>query len=203
MIDAIVADFVPAPVAGSPPGRTDWTREEVAALFDRPLLDLLTAPHVETGGRPRETYGYGVLRIEHDGSTIFNHSGALEDFSAFVGWSVDRQLGVAALTNASPQRGAAGAVGLNALSTFLDLSPDWRPPKGPKHPLAAYTGVYVDEAGTLGRLQVSLTPEGLAIDYLDGRPPLLPPRFRFVFERGAERARYVVTAVGVGQRQGH
>jgi hypothetical protein len=55
--------------------------------------------------------------------------------------------------------------------------------------------------GTLGRLRVSQEGDHLAIDYLDGPPPLLPPSFRFAFEPGATHARYVVTPVGVGQRQ--
>jgi hypothetical protein len=29
----------------------------------------------------------------------------------------------------------------------------------------------------------------------------LPPNFRFVFEPGSEHARYVVTAIGVGERR--
>jgi hypothetical protein len=70
------------------------------------------------------------------------------------------------------------------------------------HPLRAYTGTYVDDAGTLGRLRVSLEEGHLVIDYLDGSPPLLPANFRFAFERGALQARYVVTPVGVGERRG-
>jgi hypothetical protein len=90
--------------------------------------------------------------------------------------------------------------GFRALSTFLSLPPDWQPQQVPAHPLAAYTGVYRDEVGTLGRLRVSLEGEQLVIDYLDGPPPLLPPGFGFAFEPGATRARYVVSPVGVGQR---
>jgi hypothetical protein len=87
------------------------------------------------------------------------------------------------------------------VSTFLSLSPDWRPSQKPAHPLSAYAGIYVDKVGTLGRLSVKLEGNALAIDYLDKPPPLLPANFRFVFEPGASRARYVVTPVGVGVRE--
>ena len=119
-------------------------------------------------------------------------------FTAFVAWSPARQLGVAVFAS-SGEPWAAGA-GFRALSTFLSISENWRPPAGPAHPPSAYTGVYVDDVGSLGRLRVSLEAEDLVIDYLDGPPPLLPANFRFVFERGAPRARYVVTPVGVGRR---
>jgi hypothetical protein len=60
--------------------------------------------------------------------------------------------------------------------------------------------VYVDQAGSLGRLQVSLEGDDLVMDYLDQAPALLPANFHFAFESGAERPRYVVTPVGVGVR---
>jgi hypothetical protein len=115
-----------------------------------------------------------------------------------VAWSPERQLGVAALANTSEM--LVMPAGFRALSTFLSLPPDWQTPQVPEHPLAAYTGIYHDEVGTLGRLRVSLEGERLVIDYLDAPPPLLPPGFRFAFEPGATRARYVVSPVGVGQR---
>ena len=40
----------------------------------------------------------------------------------------------------------------------------------------------------------------LAIDYLDGTPALLPASFTFHFVPGDGRARYLATAVGVGER---
>jgi hypothetical protein len=43
-------------------------------------------------------------------------------------------------------------------------------------------------------------PDLLPFDYLDGPPALLPPTFVFRFVPGQERARFVVTAVGVGER---
>lgn len=52
----------------------------------------------------------------------------------------------------------------------------------------------------LPRLRVSLEGDRLAIDYLDGPPPLLPVIFRFAFAPGESRAAYVVTAIGVGRR---
>jgi hypothetical protein len=48
---------------------------------------------------------------------------------------------------------------------------------------------------------VSLEGDALVIDYLDGAPALLPANFSFAFEPGAAQARYVVTSVGVGERQ--
>jgi beta-lactamase class C len=169
-----------------------------ASPLGRPLIELLTLPHVALGERPGATYGYGVVRFEHGGLQILHHSGRLEDFTAFVAWSPERQLGVAALANTGAM--FVMPAGFRALSTFLSLSPDWQAPQVPAHPLAAYTGIYRDEVGTLGRLRVSLEGEQLVIDYLDGPPPLLPPGFRFAFEPGATRARYVVSPVGVGQR---
>jgi hypothetical protein len=80
------------------------------------------------------------------------------------------------------------------------LDHDWRGSATPLHPLESYAGLYVDEIGTLGRLRVSLEEEGLAIDYLDGPPPLLPANFRFAFMPGESRAAYVVPAIGVGRR---
>lgn len=163
------------------------------------LLEQLTAPHVEVGARPGAAYGYGVGRVEQSGVTIFSHAGRLDDFSSFVAWAPGRRTGVAAFSNRGDP--IVIAAGFRAMSTFLSLSENWRPAAMTARPLAAYVGVYVDEAGTLGRLRVSLEGERLAIDYLDGTPPLLPANFRFVFERGAEKARYVVTEVGVGERR--
>lgn len=162
------------------------------------LVAALTAPHVRVDERPGGAYGYGVQQFEHGGVVIYSHAGGLEDFTSFVAWA--QGLGVAAFANRSGPY--AIVAGQRALSTFLSLSEDWQPPPGPAHPLAAYAGTYVDPAGTLGRLRVSLEGEHLAIDYLDGPPPLLPANFRFTFEPGAAHARYVVTPVGVGEAVG-
>jgi CubicO group peptidase (beta-lactamase class C family) len=164
----------------------------------RPLIALLTAPHALDDARPGRAYGYGVSRTEQSGVTVFSHTGGLEDFSSFVAWAPERQLGVAAFSNRSDL--AVVGAGLRAMSTFLSLSADWRAPPGAAHPPSAYTGIYFDDAGTLGRLRVSLEGERLVIDYLDGKPPLLPATFHFVFDPGALHAHYVVTPVGVGQR---
>ena len=166
----------------------------------QPLLALLTAPHVEADDRAGSAYGYGVQRRVQSGVTIFSHSGRLEDFTAFVAWSPERQLGVAAFANISEP--LVVGVGFRALSTFLSISEDWQPPAGAAHPLSAYSGVYLDEVGTLGRVRVSLEDDTLVLDYVDGHPPLLPAGFRFVFEPGAARARYIVTPIGVGERRG-
>jgi CubicO group peptidase (beta-lactamase class C family) len=169
-----------------------------SSKLGRPVLELLMAPHVEMDGIPGGAYGYGVGRMKHDGLAIFSHSGRLQDFSAFLAWSPEREVSVAAVSNRSELW--VVAAGFRALSTFLSLSPDWQPPNDPAHPLSAYTGIYVDRAGSLGRLSVSVEDEELVLDYLDGPPPLLPATFRFTFDEGASRARYVVTPVGVGER---
>jgi len=165
----------------------------------RPLLELLTAPHVESEVRPGAAYGYGVQRVQQSGRLVFSHAGGVEDFSAFVAWLPERHLGVAVFANTSEMLPVAA--GFRALSTFASISEDWQPARVPAHPLNDYTGVYVDEVATLGRLRVSLEEGHLVIDYLGAAPPLLAPGFRFVFEPGAHHARYVVTPIGVGERR--
>jgi CubicO group peptidase (beta-lactamase class C family) len=168
-----------------------------SSKLSRGVLEALMAPQRTMDDRVGAAYGYGVRRFEHGGLTIFNHPGGMGDFSSFVAWSPERGLAVAAFANRAVP---LASVGFRALSTFLDIPADWRPPPGPAHPLSAYVGVYMDRGGTLGRLRVSLEENDLVIDYLDAAPALLPPNFSFVFEPGAERPRYVVTPVGVGER---
>jgi len=110
----------------------------------------------------------------------------------------ERQLAVAAFANTADLLPVAA--GFRALSTLASLSEDWQPARVPPHPLEDYTGVYVDHVASLRRLRVSLEQGRLVVDYLDGAPPLLTPGFRFVFEPGERRARYVVTPIGVGER---
>jgi hypothetical protein len=153
-----------------------------------------------TGGRAGETYGYGVLRFEQSGVAILSHSGGLPEFTSFAAWSPVRHLGIAAFVNGSPLGPTAVALGLRAVSTFLNLSDDWQPAAGPQHPLAAYAGLYTDRAGGLGHIRVGVEEGRLVVDYVDGPPPLLPVNFRFVFEPGSANARYIVTAAGVGSR---
>lgn len=178
-----------------------WTGElsnPETSKLGKELIELITAPHVKLDEGVGSAYGYGIGRREKDGAIVFSHAGRLPNFSAFVGWSPERKVSAAAFAN----RGEMWVVaaGFRALSTFLPASADWQPPRGPLHPLDAYAGTYEDNAGTLGRLKVSIEGDVLAIDYLDGPPPLLPATFRFVFEPGTKRARYVVTPVGVGER---
>jgi hypothetical protein len=139
-----------------------------------------------------------VQRIEQNGLAIFSHAGKLEDFGSFVAWVPERQLGVAVFVNAATPL-AVGA-GFRALSTFASLSENWQPPRVTAHPRPAYVGTYVDKVAGLRTLRVSLEGEQLVIDYVDGTPVALPFEFGFVFEPGVEQARYVVTAVGVGER---
>lgn len=105
--------------------------------------------------------------------------------------------------NAANASGATPAVVvLRGLSVLLDLPDDWRANiEGSHRPLSAYVGTYVDRKSWLGRLRVRLEgTDRLAFDHLDGPPALLPPTFTFRFVPGEERARFVVTVVGVGER---
>ena len=106
------------------------------------------------------------------------------------------------MMNATDAEGATPAsVVLRALSVLLDLPPDWRANiESPHRPLSAYLGTYLDRKSWLGRLRVRLEGDRLAFDYLDGPPALLPPSFVFRFVPGERSARFVVTAVGVGER---
>jgi len=168
-----------------------------------PLVEALTTPYVETGARPDEAYGYGVGMMRRGDVWVYNHSGGSQDYSAFVAWVPARRLGAAAMLNATNRAGATPAsVGLRALSVLLDLPDDWRAHmEGSHRPLSAYVGTYIDRRSWLGRLRVRLDgPDRLAFDYLDGPPALLPPTFVFRFVPGEERARFVVTVVGVGER---
>ncbi len=165
----------------------------------RDLVEALTASYVATGDRPGETYGYGVATTFHGGLRIQNHGGNLDDSSAFVAWVPERRFAAGAVSQ-TPGGAPAVAV-LRGLSVFLDLPDDWRPSaSGRSHPLTAYLGTYVDRRSSLGRVRVRLDGDRLAYDYVDRRPPLLPAMFRFRFEPGDERAKFLVTAVGVAER---
>ena len=167
------------------------------------LVEALTKGYVETGARQGEAYGYGVGIVKRGDAWVYNHSGGIQDFSAYVAWVPSRQLGAAAMLTASNVSGATpSVVVLRGLSLLLDLPDDWRANKeGAPRPLSAYVGTYVDRKSWLGRVRVRLDDtNALAFDYLDGPPALLPPTFVFRFAPGEERARFVVTAVGVGER---
>jgi CubicO group peptidase (beta-lactamase class C family) len=165
----------------------------------RGLVDALTAPRVLTGNRPGETYGYGVGAAVQGGVRVYNHGGNVEDFSAFIAWVPDRRFGSIAVANRAG--GAPSIAVTRGLSLFLNLPDDWRPSaNGQSHPLTAYLGTYVDRRSSLGRVRVRLEGEHLAFDYLDGPPALLPARFQFRFGPNDERAKFLVTAVGIGER---
>jgi|GEM_PF-2463090 len=169
----------------------------------QPLVDALTKPYVDTGARRDEAYGYGVDMMKRGGGWVYNHSGGLQDFSAFVAWVPEKRLGAAAAMNATNAAGATPAViVLRGLSLLLDLPADWRANvEGTPRPLSAYVGTYVDHRSGLGRVRVRLDgPDRLAFDYPNGAPALLPPTFVFRFVPGEARARFVVTVVGVGER---
>lgn len=182
-----------------------WARamsEPTTHPLGRGLVEALTTPYVETGARPKDAYGYGVGMTRQGNVWVFNHSGGVQDFSAFVAWVPARRLGAAAMMNTSNVAGATPAVVvLRGLSVLLDLPDDWRANiEGFHRPLSAYVGTYVDRRSWLGRVRVRIENDELAFDYLDGQPALLPPTFAFRFVPGEERARFAVTAVGVGER---
>jgi CubicO group peptidase (beta-lactamase class C family) len=165
----------------------------------RGVVDALTAPHVLTGNRPGETYGYGVGTAVHGGVRVYNHGGGVEDFSAFIAWVPERRFSSFAVANRAG--GAPSVAVTRGLSLFLDLPADWRPTaSGQSHPLNAYLGTYLDRRSSLGRVHVRLEGERLAFDYLDGPPALLPAKFQFQFGPDDQRARFLVTAVGIGER---
>ncbi len=183
-----------------------WARamsEPATHPLGQRLVEALTTPYVETGARPGEAYGYGVAKTRRGGVWVYNHSGGIQDFSAFVAWVPARRFGAAAMMNAANAAGATpSVVVLRGLSVLLDLPDDWRANvDGSPRPLSAYVGTYVDRRSWLGRLRVRLDgADRLAFDYLDGPPALLPPTFAFRFVPRDERARFVVTALGVGER---
>jgi CubicO group peptidase (beta-lactamase class C family) len=188
-----------------------WARamsEPATHPLGQRLVEALTTPYVETAARRGEAYGYGVFMMRLGDEWVCHHPGEVRDFSAFAAWVPARRLGAAAMTNLgrtpmiNAVGGTLGLVGLRALSVLLDLPADWRPNlEGSPRPLNAYVGTYVDRRSWLGRLRVRLDGKGrLAFDYLDGPPALLTPTFVFRFVPGEERARYVVTWVGVGER---
>ena len=183
-----------------------WARamsEPATHPLGQRLVEALTTSYVDQGVRPGDSYGYGVGMTRRGDVWVYHHSGGVPDFSAFVAWVPASRLGAAAMMNATNAAGATpAAVVLRGLSVLLDLPDDWRANIDSSHrPLSAYVGTYVDRRSWLGRLRVRLEgTDRLAFDYLDGSPALLPPTFAFRFVPGEERARYVVTAVGVGER---
>jgi len=183
-----------------------WARamsEPATHPLGQRLVEALTTPYVDQGVRPNDYYGYGVGITKRADVWVYHHSGGVPDFSAFVAWVPARRLGAAAMMNATNTAGATpAAVVLRGLSVLLDLPADWRANvEGSPRPLGAYVGTYVDRMSWLGRLRVRLVgTDRLAFDYLDGPPALLPPTFAFRFVPGEERAKFVVTAVGVGER---
>ena len=73
-----------------------------AGAFGRVVLVVaLTTPYVETGARPGEAYGYGVWMMRRGDVWVYQHSGLVPDFSAFVAWVPARRVGVAAMMNAT------------------------------------------------------------------------------------------------------
>ncbi len=183
-----------------------WARamsEPATHPLGRRLVEMLTTPYVETGARPGEAYGYGVVMMRRGDVWVYSHSGGIQDFSAFVAWVPARRFGAAAMMNTANVAGATpSVVVLRGLSVLLDLPEDWRATvEGSPRPSSSYVGTYVDRRSWLGRLRVRLDgTDRLAFDYLDGPPALLPPTFVFRFVAGQERARFVVTPVGVGER---
>lgn len=134
---------------------------------------------------------------------VYHHSGGVQDLSAFVAWVPTHRLGAAAMMNATHAAGATpAAVVLRGLSVLLGLPHDWRSTSdGSPRPASTYVGTYVDSRSWLGRVRVRLDGEGrLVLEYVDGPPALLPPALMFHVAPGEDRARFVVTAVGIAER---
>lgn len=165
------------------------------------LVEALTTPYVEIGTGPNLAYGYGTFVRRRGDVAVYYHSGGLEDFSAMVAWVPARRLGAAAMMNATHAAGATpAAIVLRALSVLLDLPDDWSAREGSPRALSDYVGTYVDRRSWLGRVRVRLDGDQLVVDYLDGQPAPFPATFVFRFVPGEERARFVVTVAGVGER---
>jgi len=167
----------------------------------RRLVEALTTPYVELGTGPELAYGYGVVVRSRGDVRVYYHSGGLDDFSAMVAWVPARQLGAASMMNATNAAGATPSIiVLRGLSVLVDLPDDWSAVEGSPRALSAYVGTYVDRWSWLGRVRVRLEGDKLVVDYLDGQPAPLPATFVFGFVHGDERARFVVTFAGVGER---
>ncbi len=90
------------------------------------LVEALTTPYVETGARPaeaNEAYGYGVAMTKRDGIRIYNHSGGIQDFSAFVAWVPAKRLGAAAMMNTADVAGASPPPLFSAGSVYSWICP--------------------------------------------------------------------------------
>jgi CubicO group peptidase (beta-lactamase class C family) len=221
-------DFARVPVRGHPEGAGDhnrcrlmapagglnasasdvarWARamsEPSTHPLGEHLVEALTTPHVELGIGADTAYGYGVFVRRLGDVWVYFHSGGLEDFSAMVAWVPARRLGAAATMNATNAAGATpSSVVVRGLSVLLDLPEDWSAAKGSARALSAYVGTYVDRKSWLGRVRVLAKGEQLVVDYLDGQPAPFPANFVFRFVPGEERARFIVTFAGVGERVG-
>jgi len=165
------------------------------------LVETLTASSVRTGSSTDETYGYGVMTLTRVGTRVHYHGGGVENFSAFVAWVPERRFGAAAMLNTFG--GGPSIAVLRGLGVLLKLPDDWRAASAERshRPLSDYVGTYVDRKSWLGRVRVRLEGDDeLAVDYLDGTPSLLPASFAFHFVPGDGRARFLATAVGIGER---
>jgi CubicO group peptidase (beta-lactamase class C family) len=107
-----------------------WARamsEPATHPLGQRLVETLTKPYVETGARAGEYYGYGVGMMRRGDVWVYNHSGGIQDFSAFVAWVPAKRLGAAAMMNVANVEGATpSALVLRGLSVLLDLRDDWR-----------------------------------------------------------------------------
>jgi CubicO group peptidase (beta-lactamase class C family) len=181
-----------------------WARamsEPITHPLGRQLVEALTTPYVELGTGPGVAYGYGVVARRRGDVWVYYHSGGLDDFSAMAAWVPERRFGAAATMNATNAAGATPSViVLRGLSVLLDLPDDWSAVEGSPRASRAYVGTYVDRRSWLGRVRVRLEGDRLVVDRLDGRPAPLPATWVFRFAPGEERARFLVTFAGVGER---
>lgn len=155
---------------------------------------LLDAP-VPTGSSMEDEYGYGLARWNYKGQTVIAHGGLLPHFGAILLMVPERRLALIALVNTSwTPRGFA----LRALDTLLDL------PEGPvarrsaPSDLAPYPGCY-EGPDPLGLIHVTHSDDGLHLDMVGPRRPLLPVTVTF-FPAAAPKRALFTTSLGVARR---
>lgn len=91
-----------------------------ARIVSRESLDRMHGGHVETPDGP---YGYGWRRRPVLGRTLVGHSGSIGVASAYVGFTADREHGIALAANASPSYPLA-VVGEGVLAVLAGEDPE-------------------------------------------------------------------------------
>jgi CubicO group peptidase (beta-lactamase class C family) len=161
--------------------------------------DAMMTGHVVMQEQPRRLYGYGLCETLYDGLRIVEHGGAAAGFTSLVRMVPARNFGVVALSNGtSPPEDVVDA----ATSAFLGLPETDRPRiSTPPSSWASYAGHYHDEAGMLGRFDVTLEKDRLFLTLRGGQAHALPGDLRGQFITASDGQRYFVTRLGVARRE--